>query len=138
MKGLNRRMPGAGRKHYFRGGYEGKANEKLWEEVLEYIEAVYDTEFLKKVYISVDGAEWLKAGKEFSRNSELLLDRFHLMKYINQSVSHLKEGKEREREGSMKLSMEGIRNRYRRYLQPSDKRQKVKARRRSKTVSVTF
>ena len=106
--------------------------------MLEYIEAVYDTEFLKKVYISVDGAEWLKAGKEFSRNSELVLDRFHLMKYINQSVSHLKEGKEREREGSMKLSMEGIRYRYRRYLQPSDKRQKVKARRRSKTVSVTF
>ena len=123
---------------YPAGSYEGKANEKLWEEVLEYIEAVYDTEFLKKVYISVDGAEWLKAGKEFSRNSELVLDRFHLMKYINQSVSHLKEGKEREREGSMKLSMEGIRNRYRRYLQPSDKRQKVKARRRSKTVSVTF
>ena len=27
---------------------EGKANEKLWEEVLEYIEAVYDTEFLKE------------------------------------------------------------------------------------------
>ena len=32
--------------------------------------------FWKKVYISVDGAEWLKAGKEFSRNSELVLDRF--------------------------------------------------------------
>lgn len=84
-------------KHYFGGVYEGKANEKLWEEVAEYIEAVYDTKFLKKVYISGDGAEWIKAGREFIRNSELVLDRFHLMKYINQSVSHLKEGKEREK-----------------------------------------
>lgn len=85
-------------KHYFGGVYEGKANKKLWEEVSEYIEAVYDTEFLKKVYISGDGAEWIKAGKEYIRNSELVLDRFHLMKYINQSVSHSKEGKEREKE----------------------------------------
>lgn len=62
------------RKHYFGGVYEGKANAKLWEEVTEYIEAVYDTEFLKKVYISGDGAEWIKARKEFIRikNPEII------------------------------------------------------------------
>lgn len=38
-----------------------------------------------------------QGGKDFIRNSEQVLDRFHLMKYINQSVSHLKEGKEREK-----------------------------------------
>lgn len=84
-------------KHYFGGVYEGRENEELWKEVAEYIEAVYDTEVLKKVYISGDGAGWIKVGKEYIRNSELVLDRFHLMKYINQSVSHLKEGKEREK-----------------------------------------
>lgn len=84
-------------KHYFGGVYEGRENEKLWKEVAEYIEAVYDTKVLKKVYISGDGAGWIKAGKEYIRNSELVLDRFHLMKYVNQAVSHLKEGKEREK-----------------------------------------
>lgn len=44
-------------KKYFGGVYEGgKAIEQLWREVSEYIEASYDTEELKKIYINGDGA----------------------------------------------------------------------------------
>ena len=35
------------------------------EEVLTYIENNYDTEYLEKVYLSGDGASWIKTGLEW-------------------------------------------------------------------------
>lgn len=84
-------------KHYFGGVYEGKNNEKLWKKVADYIEAVYDTEELKKVYINGDGAEWIKAGENFIEKSIFVLDRYHLMKYINQSTAHMREKQAEEK-----------------------------------------
>ena len=47
---------------YFGGLYNGsEANRKLWEEVQRYIEDHYNTDFLKRVYISSDGGGWIKA-----------------------------------------------------------------------------
>lgn len=43
-------------KKYFGGVHEGgRAVERLWQEVSEYIEASYDTEELAKIYINGDG-----------------------------------------------------------------------------------
>ena len=79
-------------KHYFCGVHKGSAeNERFWQEVSHYIEATYDTEVLERVYIAGDGAPWIKAGCEVLENSRFVLDKFHMMKYVNQSVTHLKD-----------------------------------------------
>ena len=75
---------------FYQGGlYTGSdGNRELWEKVQRYIESHYSSEALKRVYISGDGASWIKAGKDYVDRAVLVADRFHLMKYIN-SVSNL-------------------------------------------------
>jgi hypothetical protein len=70
--------------HYLGGLYQGsKENARLWKEVDQYIQDHYDTDVLKKVYISGDGGAWIKAGTDYVARSVFVADRFHLMKYIN-------------------------------------------------------
>ena len=76
-------------KRYFCGLYRGKENEKLWEEVRDYICETYDWESLETIYIAGDGASWIKAGCEVLEKGKFVLDRFHMGKYIDRSVSHL-------------------------------------------------
>lgn len=71
------------RPFYFSGLYSGTAgNAQFWEEIEKYIEAHYDTEYLKRVYISGDGAGWIKASVDYIDKSRFVADRYHLMKYI--------------------------------------------------------
>lgn len=82
-------------KHYFCGVYKGEQeNIKFWEKVSDYIETVYDTDILEAVYISGDGAPWIKTGCEIINKSHFILDKFHMMKYINKSVTHLLDSAE--------------------------------------------
>lgn len=75
---------------YFGGLYEGsKGVEELWKEVWDYIEASYDTENIKKIYINGDGANWIKSGAKYIAGSHFVLDSFHLSKYITGSTIHL-------------------------------------------------
>lgn len=77
-------------KHYscgLRKGEEG--NRQLWEQVRDYIKANYDTECLERVYIAGDGARWIRQGCDVLEKSQFVLDKFHMMKYVNQSTSHL-------------------------------------------------
>lgn len=77
-------------KHTFCGVYKGTENNyRLWQEVQDYISARYDLDTLERVYISGDGAPWIKAGAEIIVNSKFVLDKFHMMKYLDKSVSHL-------------------------------------------------
>lgn len=70
--------------HYHGGLYPGHdENAVLWSEVQRYIETHYDTEVLRRVYISGDGASWIQAGVDYVDKSVFVADRFHLMKYIN-------------------------------------------------------
>lgn len=75
---------------YYQGGlYAGSSgNRALWERVQRYIEGHYRTESLKQVYITGDGAGWIKAGTDYVDKSVFVADRFHLMQYINR-VSNL-------------------------------------------------
>ena len=41
------------------------------------------------MYIAGDGASWIKAGTEVLEKSHFVLDKFHMMKYVNLSVTHL-------------------------------------------------
>lgn len=79
--------------HYHGGLYEGtEGNERLWEEVRDYIEEHYDTDHLEKVYIASDGGAWIKAGKEYIPGSVLIADKFHLTKYINKASNLMLDG----------------------------------------------
>ncbi len=70
--------------HYI--GCLGKNSEELWLEVAEYIDNKYDVKSIEKVYIGGDGAAWIKEGLNWIEKSEFVLDRFHLLKYINQAT----------------------------------------------------
>jgi len=70
--------------HYI--GCLGKKSEDLWLEVAEYIDKKYDVKNIEKVYIGGDGAAWIKEGLNWIEKSEFVLDRFHLLKYINQAT----------------------------------------------------
>jgi len=75
--------------HYFGGLYEGSRNEELWLDVAKYIDETYDMEFLERVYISGDGASWIKQGVNWIPKSRFVLDNYHQEKYIHTSVVHL-------------------------------------------------
>lgn len=75
--------------HYI--GCLGKNSEELWLEVAEYIDKKYDMESIEKVYIGGDGASWIKEGLNWIEKSEFVLDKFHLLKYINQATVEFPE-----------------------------------------------
>lgn len=70
---------------YFGGLYSGKENEKLWEEVKEYIEERYDKEALERIYFQSDGGSWMKKGIELL-GGRFVLDGFHIKKYVKRLV----------------------------------------------------
>ena len=70
--------------HYI--GCLGKNSEELWLEVAEYIDKKYDVKYIEKVYIEGDGASWIKEGLNWIDKSVFVLDKFHLLKYINQAT----------------------------------------------------
>ncbi|WP_066507747.1 ISLre2 family transposase [Abyssisolibacter fermentans] len=80
-------------KHYFGGVYSKP--EDLWQEVVKYIDENYDDEVLERIYLSGDGASWIKIGIEMiGAKCRFVLDKYHLNKYITQATSHLGEMRE--------------------------------------------
>jgi hypothetical protein len=80
---------------YFGGLYQGKdGNEKLWKNVQEYIDKTYDTEKLKRIFVSGDGATWIKNGADYLDKALFCADKFHLMKYINQAAAQMLDEKD--------------------------------------------
>ncbi|MDO5407989.1 MAG: ISLre2 family transposase [Eubacteriales bacterium] len=122
-------------KRTFCGVHKGtEANLRFWEEVRDYIAAVYDTDTLEKIYIAGDGAAWIKSGTEVLEKSCFVLDKFHMMKYINESVSHLLDSadeiKEEIWESINKADKEGLKRIYRSILKVTEegnKYEQVKA-----------
>jgi len=70
--------------HYI--GCLGKDSEELWLEVAEYIDKKYNVKNIEKVYIGGDGASWIKEGLNWIDKSKFVLDKFHLLKYVNQAT----------------------------------------------------
>ncbi len=112
-------------KHTFCGVYKGSENNyKMWQEVQDYISATYDTDVLERVYITGDGAQWIKTGAEVLLNGRFVLDKFHMMKYLNQSVSHLEnedEMKEYMWECINEADKDGLKEAFREILEVTDK-----------------
>jgi hypothetical protein len=82
-------------KHYFSGVYPGReGTEKLWNEVEAYIEKTYDTDSIKRIFISGDGASWIKSGTSYVDRSIFCADKYHLMQYINAAAGQMLDDKE--------------------------------------------
>ena len=65
-------------------------SDKLWREVSEYIETVYDT---NNIYIQLhgDGAKWIKNGVQWLPNAEFVLDKFHVFKSLTTATGHCRK-----------------------------------------------
>jgi len=88
-------------KRHFGGIYTKKIDD-LWEEVMTYIENNYDTEYLERVYISGDGANWIKTGLEWIIKSVYVLDEFHMKKAVNGIVGRITKTNKEEKEKQKK------------------------------------
>lgn len=73
-------------KRYFTGEMDP---EDMWTEVATYLYRAYDLEKANKIYIAGDGANWIRRGTEFIKDSLYVLDHYHLSKHINTLSTHL-------------------------------------------------
>ena len=78
---------------YFGGMY--KESEDLWNEVANYIDQAYEYDQIEKIYLSGDGASWIKSGAAIVNKSTFVLDRYHLNKAVKVAGAHI-ENAERE------------------------------------------
>lgn len=46
-------------------------------------------EELKRIFISGDGASWIKSGAKYLNKALFCVDKFHLMKYINAAAGQM-------------------------------------------------
>jgi hypothetical protein len=63
-------------------------NQELWIDVADYLYKTYDMDKVEKIYLSGDGAGWIKEGSSWIDKSEYVLDKFHLSKYIRKATAH--------------------------------------------------
>lgn len=77
--------------HYFSRTAEGCSNEELWDEVYRYMDATYDLEKVKKIYLNSDGGPWIKSGMRRIGGVVHVLDRFHLEKCLTKLTCHMKD-----------------------------------------------
>ena len=68
--------------HYFCGVYDGTDNDKLWQEVYDYLDETYDLTKVKKVYLNADGGSWIQGAKNRLHGLTRVMDEFHLNKYL--------------------------------------------------------
>ena len=82
-------------KFYFSGVYPGrKENEKLWEQVQDYINKTYNTDTIKRIFVSGDAAGWIKSGVDYLDKALFCADKYHLMQYINQAAAQIPDEKD--------------------------------------------
>ena len=75
---------------YFGGVYEeGKGVRQFWNKVFTFINNHYDYDSIEKIYISGDGAAWIKSGVNYIPESVFCADKYHLMKYINKASNQM-------------------------------------------------
>jgi hypothetical protein len=68
---------------------EDCSSEDLWLQVAQYISEQYDEDKIETIYISGDGASWIKQGLNWIGKSRFVLDNHHLNKYITVATAHL-------------------------------------------------
>lgn len=82
-------------KYYFSGLYPGEdGNRKLWTKVSDFIDNNYDYDVLRRIFVSGDGASWIKSGVNYLDKAVFCADKYHLMKYINSAAAQFPKQKE--------------------------------------------
>lgn len=64
-------------------------SEDLWLKVAQYIDEQYEEEAIETIYISGDGASWIRQGLQWIPKSRFVLDNHHMNKYIRIATAHL-------------------------------------------------
>ena len=77
-------------KQYFVEGHN-KRVAALWEQVWQYILDTYVLEDIEHIFISGDGANWIKSGTDYLPDASFVLDRFHLQQCITRAAGSNKE-----------------------------------------------
>ena len=76
-------------KYTFSGVYNN--SEKLWLEVMDYIEKNYQVDKIEKIFLLGDGAPWIKSGLDWLPKTKYILDRYHLVKYFRKATRYSEE-----------------------------------------------
>ena len=77
--------------YYFYRVCDGKGNEAFWDEIYEYINAYYELEKVKKIYLNADGGGWIETARTRIKGVSYVLDGFHLQKYLIRLISHMED-----------------------------------------------
>lgn len=96
---------------YFCSGSD-ETNKDFWARVRRYVQATYDMESIKKLYLNSDGGSWIKEGMKQLGNIEYVLDEFHLSKYVLKMTSHMLDTKEDARIEVCKIIRNGTKNEF--------------------------
>jgi len=72
----------------------GTASQVIWDTIWRYLEATYDLEQTKYIFISGDGVPWIKAGAEYIHGAHYVLDGFHLRRAIFRAAGADEEKRE--------------------------------------------
>ncbi len=73
---------------YFGGDFK---SEDLWVKVAQYIDEQYEEGSIETIYISGDGASWIRQGLNWISKSRFVLDNHHMNKYIRIATAHLQD-----------------------------------------------
>jgi hypothetical protein len=103
-----------------------KSSDELWYEIAEYIDMYYDLDSVEQIFLSADGASWIKVGLDYIYDATFILDKFHLNKCIKAATEHAKELKWPVYRGIYSLNQEKVLNNLRKAHQQAegDARQK--------------
>ncbi|AUS96610.1 ISLre2 family transposase [Clostridium thermosuccinogenes] len=104
-------------------------SEELWLEVSQYIDDTYDVDKIETVYISGDGAAWIKQGLNWIGKSKFVLDKYHLSKYVKVATAHLEdEDIEQELDDALKeADKAGLKKAFAKILEKTESETKRKA-----------
>ena len=85
-----------------------KSPDQLWYEIAEYIELHYELDSIEQIFLSADGASWIKVGLDYIYDATFILDKFHLNKYIKAATAHAEKLKGRVYRGICSLDQEKV------------------------------
>ncbi|MGI6778458.1 MAG: ISLre2 family transposase [Acetivibrionales bacterium] len=74
---------------YYLACLRGSPGE-LWQEVYEYIEDNYVIDKIQQIYLSGDGASWIKQGLNYLPRARFVLDKYHMNKYVTKATAHMR------------------------------------------------
>lgn len=103
-------------KFHFGGLYQGHNGiEKFWDNVNDFISKTYEIDKIEKIFISGDGAPWIKSGADYVAKAVFCADKFHLMKYINAASGQMLDEKDIAKEELWHMLYKRSRKGFREY-----------------------